>query len=108
MQAFVDFAESLLCGALLISFSIALAGSPWALVVVRARTLPPGDVLVQRSLALMSAGALALAFCQAGVLALKAIALSGYLGADAYRSFAGTVQFRAGVAQGLLAVALAV
>src|SRR5262245_28069220 len=108
MQGFADFFDSLLGGAMLLGLSLAVGGIVWGLVVLRPGDRAAGDPVVRRCLVLLGGGAVGLALCQATKLLLKALVLGEYLGPGAFARFAATVQFRAGAARTLLALALAV
>jgi copper resistance protein D len=104
VQGFASFADSLLGGMMLVALSAVLGTLAWGLVVLEAPRRPAHDPVVRRAIAVLVAGALALAGCQAVVLALKALVLSEYLGGDAVSRFVSTLQFRAGAVRTSLAL----
>lgn len=108
MQGFADFAESLLGGATLLALSTTLGGVVWALAVLQAWRRPADDPALRCAVAILAAGSLALATCQAVVIGLKALVLAEYVGGEALPRYAATLQFRAGVARLALALGLAV
>jgi putative copper resistance protein D len=108
MQGLADFADSLLGGALLVALSLVLGGVVWGLLVLRAGRPGADAAAVRRCVALLGAGAAALALGQIASLALKVFLLSSYVGADVLAVFAATLQFRAGTAHAALAATLAV
>lgn len=107
MQAFADFSDSLLSGALLICLSLALGSLPWAFFVLPTWEGRGGEQSLRRCLGLLAAGAVGLALCQSVTLALKNAVLSEFLGAEAFEQFSATLQFRAGSARAALAALLA-
>jgi hypothetical protein len=84
MQAFADFSDSLLSGALLICLSIALGSLPWAFFVLPTWEGRGGEQCLRRCVGLLAAGAVGLALCQFVTLALKNAVLSELLGAEAF------------------------
>src|SRR5262245_14068342 len=107
MQAFADFSDSVLGGAILVALSIALGGVAFALLAV------PGQAAATRALrarcaTLIAAGAALLGCCQLASLGLKAAVLAQYLGPEAYDRFLATVPCRAGLVRAALGLALAV
>lgn len=108
MQAFADFSDNLLGGIVLLALSLAVGGMVWGIVVLRPWRRRAGDALVRRCLTLVAAGAASLTLVQTGVLVLKALVLSGYVGGVTASSLLETLQFRAGLARALLALGLAV
>lgn len=99
-----DFVDSLLHGLLLLSLALTLGGVAWALWELRAWRHEVPRTLVHRCLALLGAGALVLAFCQAAVLALRMRLLADSLGPGAVGSFLSTTQCLAGAARIALAL----
>jgi putative copper resistance protein D len=103
----VDLLEGLLRGALLVGLALVVGGVTWALTVLRAwRPDTPGAAR-RRCIRLAAAGAIAVACCQASLLAVKAAELYAMLGSASLADLAATAHFRAGVARALIAIALA-
>jgi putative copper resistance protein D len=102
-----DFLETLLHAALLGGAALALGGVAWGLVVVQAWRGDQPRAAVARCLALVGAGAVLLAACQAGLLVSRALDLRRALGPGALAEFAATMHFAAGSVRLLLAVGLA-
>jgi putative copper resistance protein D len=107
MQAFANFSDSLLSGALLICLSLALGSFPWAFFALPSWEGRSGERSLRRCVGLLAVGASGLALCQTAALALKFIVVSGFLDAEAFGRFSATLQFRAGSARIVLAVLLA-
>ncbi len=107
MQGFVDFADSLLAGALLVALSLAVGGVVWGLGVLGAPRRPVDPRVVRRSVGLVIAGAAGLVLLQAAELAIKAWVLAQYMGPQAFGDFTATLQFRAGVVRAVSGAALA-
>jgi putative copper resistance protein D len=106
MQAFADFSDSVLGGAILVALSVALGGLVFALLAVP-RHAPGSRAVRARSATLIAAGAAALGCCQIASLGLKVAVLAQYVGPDAYGRFLGTVPCRAGLVRAALAFVLA-
>ena len=106
MQGLADFLDSLLRGAMLVGFSLALGGVAWRLLILAGRPRVP-DIAVRRGLVLVAIGATGLAAAQIVALTLKASVLSGFLGRDALGDFATTAHFIAGATRAGLALGLA-
>ena len=107
MQAFADFSDSVLGGAILVALSVALGGVAFALLAVPGDAPATGAVRA-RCATLIAAGAALLACCQLASLGLKGAVLAQYFGPEAYGRFLATVPCRAGLVRAGLAVALAV
>ena len=86
MQAFADFSDSLLGGAILVALSITLGGVAFALLAVPARAAATRVVRARCATLIAASGAL-LACCQLASLGLKASVLAEYLGPEAYSRF---------------------
>jgi len=106
MQAFADFSDSILGGAILVALSIALGGVAFALLAVPRRAAA-SDVVRRRCATLIAASAAILGCGQLAALGLKAAVLAQYLGTDAYGRFLATLPCRAGLVRAVLAFALA-
>src|SRR5688500_7969335 len=93
MLAVADFLDTLLRGAALGGLSLSLGGVVWILVVLRPwqDRVPPAAVRL--ALAIVSAGAVALALAQTVVVTLKVLVLSELLGPGALADFVATVHF---------------
>jgi putative copper resistance protein D len=102
-----DLLETLLHAGLLGGVALALGGVAWGLVVVQAWRGDQPRVAVARCLALVGAGAVVLAVCQAFLLGVKAYVLFQSLGPEAPTAFLTTPHFIAGSARVLLALGLA-
>lgn len=107
MQAFADFADNLLGGALLVALSLCLGSVAWGLVVVRPWQRENGDPLLARCTAILTVGAAALALLQATSLALKALVIRGSLEAALGSGLGSVPVFRAAMARVLVAALLA-
>ena len=106
MQGLADFLDSLLRGAMLLGFSLALGGVAWRLLILGGRPRVP-DIAVRRGLVLVAIGAAGLAGAQIVALTLKASVLSGFLGRDALGDLATMAHFVAGSTRAGLALSLA-
>jgi putative copper resistance protein D len=107
VQAFADFADSLLGGALLVALSLSLGSVVWGWIVVRPRERDEQDPLLGRCVQLLVASAVALAGLQAIVLVLKALVIAGSFGTVVDSSLLSTLPFRAGAVRTALALMLA-
>ncbi len=107
MLFLADFLDTLLRGAVLAGVALALGGLAWELWVLRPWERRTPEAAVGRGLALVCAGAAAVAAGQAVLLTLKALVLSDAFGGGALGGFVVTPHFIAGAARILVALALA-
>jgi putative copper resistance protein D len=108
MQAFADFADSLLRGGMLVALSLGLGSVAWGRYVLQAPTARSEDErLVQRCVALIGLGSAALAVLQSTLLGMRAVVLEHDLGAGTTGALLATLPFRAGIARVALALGLA-
>lgn len=105
MQGLAAFLDDFMGGLILISLSVAIGGVAWGIVVLRAGA--EGRELLQRCLALMRAGAFALAAAQTIKILAKAGVVAAALAEFPWAEYAATAQFQASVARVVLALMLA-
>ena len=103
MQGLAAFVDDLSGGLILVSLSVVIGAITWGLVVLRGGE---GRELLQRCLALMRIGALALAAAQAIKIIAKAGVVAASLGAFPWSDYAATAQFQASLARVALALTI--
>jgi len=101
------FFESLLHGLLLVGLALSIGGVGWGLWGLRAWQPGAPPIVVRRCLALLGAGTLIVALCQAAILCLKTWTLSISLGIAMVGDFLATAYFVAGAARAVLALGMA-
>jgi putative copper resistance protein D len=102
-----DFLDSLLHGAVLVSFCLAVGGVAWGLWVLWGVPSRLPAAVGARCLRLLGLGAVTLALGQLLLLALKAMMLSESLGVGTLVDVGRTEYFSAGIARAALALGLA-
>ena len=107
MQGLLELANSLLAGTVLVALSLAIGGVAFGIAVLGAGRRVADPRIVRRSVGLIVAGSVVLALAESAVLVVKMRGLAEYMGADVFREFAATLQFRGGVARVASALALA-
>jgi putative copper resistance protein D len=109
MQGLANFIDDFLGGLILFGYALVVGSLLWSLVVLRARSAQPraGDAVIRRAVGVLRIGAIALAAMQATKLVIKGLVLWGVLDELPVAAYAGTVQFQAGLARLLLALAIA-
>jgi putative copper resistance protein D len=107
MQAFADFLDGLLGGTVLVGLALAAGGVVWTAAVLRPWRAVFDARIVRRALAVTAAGAMLLALAQAALIGVKVALLADLAGDAALARFADTLQFRASVVRGVIALALA-
>lgn len=106
IQGVANFLDDLMGGLQLAALSMCIGGLIWALWVLRAAGSTVPAAVLRRCIALMRAGALALAAFQALKLVTKSLVLDASLGSMPWHAYLMTDQFIAGAARLLLALAL--
>jgi putative copper resistance protein D len=109
MQGFLDFADSLLRGGLLVALSLALGGVAWGRFVLRAPVAAgEHDGLARRCAASIALGAGILLLAQLTLLGIRALAIAADLGPGMAPALLATLPFRAGLTRAALAAVLLV
>jgi len=108
VQGVANFLDDLMGGLQLISLAVLVGSLLWAFVVLRiGRDASRVErAVLERCIALLRTGAIALTAFQALKLVTKAAVLASSLGELPWGAYAGTLQFRAGTVQMALALAV--
>lgn len=108
MQGLANFIDDFLGGLILISYALVVGSLLWSAFILRVWS--PGfaahESVVRRAVALLRAGAIALAVTQGLKLVIKAVVLASVLGDFPADAYTGTVQFQAGLIRFLLSLGL--
>lgn len=108
MQGLANFIDDFLGGLILISYALVVGSLLWSAFILRVWS--PGfaahESVVRRAVALLRAGAIALAVTQGLKLVIKAVVLSSVLGEFPADAYIGTVQFQAGLIRFLVSLGL--
>jgi putative copper resistance protein D len=110
MEGIADFLDSLVGGADLICFSLAIGSLFWGIIVLRPWHNVNGSyntVLLERTISLLYKGAFVLAFIQLFKIILKIWLMTAILNKWPFPEFADTVQFTGGIVRMVLTLILA-
>lgn len=108
MEGIANFIDDLMGGLMLISFSIAIGALVWGLLLVKSgqKSLPIPLPVIKRCIRLLYLGAFALAAVHFIELMVKAWVLAETLDEFSFTAYINTIQFKAGLVRGLLALGL--
>lgn len=108
MQGLANFIDDFLGGLILISYSLVVGSLLWNALILRvwSASADVAPAVLRRSIAVLKSGAGALAAIQGTKLVIKGLVLWGVLGELPMDAYAGTVQFKAGLARLFLALAV--
>ena len=109
MQGLANFIDDFLGGLILISYALVVGSLLWSFFILKVGSAQPVGcpAIVRRAASLMRGGAIALAVMQGSKLIIKGMVLWGVLGELPVDAYAGTVQFKAGLARLILSLAMA-
>jgi putative copper resistance protein D len=107
MQGLANFIDDFLGGLILISYALVVGSLLWSAFILRIWSgAIAGDAIVRRGVAVLRAGAIALAVTLGTKLVIKGLVLFSVLGDFPIAAYMGTVQFKAGLLRLLLSLAI--
>ncbi|WP_139558657.1 copper resistance D family protein [Methylotetracoccus oryzae] len=108
MQGLANFLDDFLGGLMLISYALVIGSLLWSIWILRiwSPSERASTAIIERGIALLRFGAIALAATQGTKLVIKALVLAATLGELPVSAYAGTVQFQAGLVRLVLALGI--
>lgn len=108
MQGLANFLDDFLGGLMLISYALVIGSLLWSIWILRiwSPSERASTAIIERGIALLRFGAIALVATQGTKLVIKALVLAATLGELPMSAYAGTVQFQAGLVRLVLALGI--